>query len=403
MFLYNAAAAGGADGAYTILPNVRCEQIQYTEGAEPPSARFSYILDELAYFANDIPSQFEQIFPLQVAPSNYVVTTGTELVVLGSMPDGTAAILFHGFARVPQTDMSPATQHVTFVAVGVAIRCWDTPIGGRLQRDADDPQNGENIQTDLPVRFNPSGTGTRTIGGILPNCTPDNYDVNRGGENPYPVFLDSSIDRSPDPRTFWGLSKAVRYILGRQNTIRKRNGDLLVDNPDFGVLDSLLQDRRPQDGAEFFDPTNPATYQTFPNVIRDYDATNKPWPEVVAQLLGFYGFGMRFVCEDDGDGNPYDYIEVYRKDAAGPTSPKSVYLPSTGTDLSTNLTNLSAFHAGFDFHSVANDIFIESHLERWEVSSHPGPRLRADCRRRGGEREDKVPDVEPPIAARDRR
>ena len=88
----------------------------------------------------------------------------------------------------------------------------------------------------------------------------------------------------------------------------------------------------------------------------------------MAQLLGFYGFGMRFVCEDDGQGNPYDYLEVYRKDAAGPTDPKQIYLPESGSDLTEAITNLSALHAGFDFHGVANDIFVESHLERYEVS-----------------------------------
>ena len=91
------------------------------------------------------------------------------------VPDNTTRVLFHGFARVPQTDLSPVSQNVTFVAVGVAILCWNTPIGGRIERNADDPQNGNNVQTDLPVRFNPAGTGTRAIGGYLPNCTPDGY------------------------------------------------------------------------------------------------------------------------------------------------------------------------------------------------------------------------------------
>ena len=84
----------------------------------------------------------------------------------------------------------------------------------------------------------PAGTGTRAIGGYLPNCTPDGYDVGEGGTNPYPVFLDPNIDRSPDPRSFWGLSKAVRYILANWNT---QTLGSLVDNPDFGVLDALLQ------------------------------------------------------------------------------------------------------------------------------------------------------------------
>ena len=366
VFLYQ-AGSGGDDGPYTLLPNIRCEQIQYKEGTDPPTARFSYILDERA-LALDWPTQFEQIWPLASVDPNYVVALDDELVVLATMPDDSTRVLFHGYSRVPQTDVSPATQHVNFVAVGVAIRCWDFPIGGRTQRDGEDPQNGNAVVTDLPTRFNPAGTGTRSVGGILKNCTPDGYDEDMGGNLPHPIFLDENLDQSPDQRTLWNLSKAVRYILAIWNTGTDANGDLIVANPDFGVLDSLLQNRRPVDGSEFYDPDDPSTYTVDPNVIRDFDATNKPWPEVVAQLLGFYGFGMRWVCEDDGEGNPYNYLEVYRKDQAGPTDPKPVYLPPAGTNLTGAIVNLSNLHAGFDFHGVANDIFIETHLERYEVS-----------------------------------
>ena len=182
VFLYDSSAADGQGCA--LLPNVRCEQIQYKEGIEPPAARFSYILDEMAAINNGWPSQFDQVWPLTVTPSPYVVASDDELVVLALLPDSTTRVLFHGFARVPQTDLSPVSQNVTFVAVGVAILCWNTPIGGRVERNADDPQNGANVQTDLPVRFNPAGTGTRAVGGYLPNCTPDGYDVGEGGSNP---------------------------------------------------------------------------------------------------------------------------------------------------------------------------------------------------------------------------
>ena len=124
----------------------------------------------------------------------------------------------------------------------------------------------------------------------------------------------------------------------------------------------------PWSGAEFFDPSNSATYQTDPNRIRDYDATNKPWPEVVAELLGFYGFGMRWACSTDASGEPYDYLEVYRKDAAGPTDPKPIYLPETGSDLSTALVNVATMHAAFDYQAVANSFYIETAPERYEVS-----------------------------------
>jgi len=369
-----------ASSEYAYLPNLRCEQIQYKEGHEPPTARFSYVLDELATAANGWPDQFEQVWPINVKPGfqSYTVTPVMQLIVLALMPDNTTRPLFHGFPRIPQADVSPANQHVTFTAVGVAVRCWDQPIGGRIQRAGSDPQadygQDSDVGTDLPTRFNPSGTGTRAVGGILPNCTPDGYDVNvayqstTSGSSPYPVFLDSSIDRTPDPRTQWNLSKAVRYILGTANTAKDPNGDLWVDNPDFTVLDSLLQNRQPLKGSSFFDPSDPSTYTTEPNLIRDFDATNKAWPDVVGQLLGFYGFAMRFVLEDGGDGTPYNYLEIYRKDAAGPTAPKAVYLPGTGASLTDGPVNLSAFHAGFDFHGVANDIFVESRLERYEVS-----------------------------------
>ena len=363
VFVYDRSAADGQ--GCMLLPNIRCDQIQYKEGIEPPAARFSYILDEMAAINNGWPSQFDQVWPLTVTPSPYVVASDDELVVLALLPDNTTRVLFHGFARVPQTDLSPVSQNVTFVAVGVAILCWNTPIGGRVERNADDPQNGANVQTDLPVRFNPAGTGTRAVGGYLPNCTPDGYDVGEGGTNPYPVFLDPNIDRSPDPRSFWGLSKAVRYILANWNTQALGS---LVDNPDFGALDALLENRRPVEGAEFFDPNNAGTFQTDHNRIRDYDATNKPWPEVIAELLGFYGFGVRWVCATDGQGGPYDYLEVYRKDAAGPTDPKQIFLPPTGSDLSAVLANVAAMHAAFDYQAVANAFYIETAPTRYEVS-----------------------------------
>ena len=129
--------------------------------------------------------------------------------------------------------------------------------------------------------------------------------------------------------------------------------------------------------------TTPPTYQTDPNRIRDYDATNKPWPEVVAELLGFYGFGMRWVCEDDGYGQPYDYLEVYRKDAAGPTDPKQIYLPPKRVrDLSTALANVAAMHAAFDYQAVANSFFIETAPRALRGLGHPRAGLPAAGRRR---------------------
>jgi hypothetical protein len=205
VFRYDPAAP--IDLQYAVLPNVQCESIQYREGPEPPVARLSYVLDDSST-SSVYPSQFEELWPLD-ASGPYVVTNDDRIVVLATTPSGQTRILFDGFAQVPEVDLTPTSQQVSFIAVGVAIRCWDTPIGGRLQRHADDPQNGAVVSVDLPTRFNPDGK---------PNCTPDGSDVNQSDETKrYPVFLDPSLDRQPDPRTFWTLGKLVRYILGIYN------------------------------------------------------------------------------------------------------------------------------------------------------------------------------------------
>ena len=84
--------------------------------------------------------------------------------------------------------------------------------------------------------------------------------------------------------------------------------------------------------------------------------------------MGFYGFGMRWVCSTDPSGQPYDSLEVYRKDAAGPTDPKPIYLPETGSQLCKALANVATMHAAFDYQAVANSFYIETAPQRYEVS-----------------------------------
>src|SRR5271165_3888780 len=138
---------------YVLLPNVRCERIEYREGPQPPAAHFSYMLDDA-----------------DAASGPYVVRNDDRLVVLATAPSGGNRVLFDGFAQVPQVELSASSQRVSFLAVGVSIRCWDSPIGGRYERHADDPKNGKTVSIDRPTRFNPDGQ---------PNCTPDGYDVNQ--------------------------------------------------------------------------------------------------------------------------------------------------------------------------------------------------------------------------------
>ena len=196
--------------------------------------------------------------------------------------------MFDGFAQVPQVELGPSTQHVSFLAVGVSIRCWDSPIGGRYERHADDPNDGGVVSVDLPSRFNPAGR---------PNCTPDGFDVNQSDPTTgYPVFLDARLDRQPDPRTYWTLGKFVRYVLAVYND------ETYVHNPDFTHLDALLQVRAPLSGSGFVNPDNSADYTAEDMSIRDFDATNMAWPDALSLQLGYAGFGMRFMTGEDGAG-----------------------------------------------------------------------------------------------------
>jgi len=337
---------------YVLLPNVRCERIEYREGPQPPAAHFSYMLDD-ADAAIDYPSQFELLWPL-AASGPYVVRNDDRLVVLATAPSGGNRVLFDGFAQVPQVELSASSQRVSFLAVGVSIRCWDSPIGGRYERHADDPKNGKTVSIDRPTRFNPDGQ---------PNCTPDGYDVNESTPAvSYPVFLDPKIDRQPDPRTYWTLGKFVRYILSVQN-----DGSY-VQNPDFTQLDALLQARAPLPGSGFVDPDQSGDYTSADVVIRDFDATNLAWPEALELQLGYAGFGMRFVTGEDGGGNPWQTIELYRKDAAGQGSPLDLRLPPRGSTLDPGQCNVAALNLVRDARAIVNAITVETQQRRVEVS-----------------------------------
>src|SRR5262249_3378440 len=145
-----------------------------------------------------------------------------------------------------------------------------------------------------------------------------------------PVFMEPGTvfsDVNPT-RRFWTLDRAVQYLLGTANARQE-----FVENPEFHTLESLLRNRRPVPGSDFFDPRDPATYEEFPIKLRDIDVTNLPWPEAVDRLLAYGGFGMRWVLENDPADFPRWILEVYRKDNSGPNEPKELNYARTGSNL----------------------------------------------------------------------
>jgi hypothetical protein len=206
---------GDDDDPYTVLPNVRCLRIDYREGPEPPLARFQYYMDDRLASTMDWPSQFEELWPIDAA-GNYVVMNDDRLVVLTQGPatedgsDPQKIVLFDGFAQIPQVDVSAQRQEVTFVAQGVAIRLWDSPITGRTQRDASDSTDtsgDSDFRVALPCRFNPSDTSVGAQGGYIGNCVNDYTEIE---DESYPVFLDPLCsERGVGVTTFWQVGDAM--------------------------------------------------------------------------------------------------------------------------------------------------------------------------------------------------
>jgi hypothetical protein len=336
---------------YTPLPNVQLLNIQQVEGT-PPAARFAYLLDDAAA-AQGYPSELEDLWPLTLPGNPYVLRYEDRVAAVMHLPNGVNKVLFDGFIQNAQADLAPGELHASVSAVSVAIRCWDNPILGRLERNADNPQAGKVVSIDHSIRFNPDGH---------PNCTPDGYDVNESdATTAYPVFLDHRLKRTPDPRAFWTLDKLVRYLLSAHND------EAYVTNPDFDGLSDLLDNRTPKPGTDIYDPSAPSTYDANPIVIRDFDASGASWPDALATQLEYAGFGLKFATEEDGDGFPITRLSIYRKDA-GQAVAKQIHLPPRGSNLDNSVADTRQLSITRDGLSLRNAAVVEVERPRIEIS-----------------------------------
>lgn len=293
----------GQENQFTVLPNVRCLRIDYREGPEPPLARFQYYMDDLLAATMGWPSQFQSLWPID-AQGNYVVQNDDRLVVLTQAPSTTLGqppqniILFDGFAQIPQVDVSAQRQEVTFVAQSVAIRLWDQPITGRVQRDASHATTTDgsaDVPVHLPCRFNPSDTSIGTQGGYIGNCVASaSYTEVEDSDDTYPVFLDPLVvERSDDDldTSFWFVSDALSYLIQVEPSPDDEGGNVYVTYPTLDSLKDLLSCYSPPMGQ----PLNPDDAVETDIKIRDYDASNKAVPEAMSDLLAYCGFVMTFV------------------------------------------------------------------------------------------------------------
>ncbi len=333
----------GGFGNFEYLPNIQALTIQYREGPDAGVAQFRYVFDSSA--SAIYPNSFQAALAVD-SGSPGVVANDDRLVVATFDPDGNPIPLFDGFAQVPELGLGTDRESVTFVAFGVAIREWDTPIAGALMRDVDKPTKVSDYETDLVTQFNPSG---------LPNATPQGADAVDGFGNTYPVHLDPRVIRDPDVRRYWTLPMAVRYLCYRHNTKQT-----YVTNPDGSLIDRLLDSREPSDGS--------TSYQSEPLLVPDYPATGKAWPAAVRDLIEPNGFGMAFRLSGDDQGNPTTTLDLFRRHDNSSSSYKDLFLQPRGAALDPGQTNLAEAQLARDMSGVANAFSVESALVRYEAS-----------------------------------
>ncbi len=380
--LYLPGSGGGGEddsnSPYTILPNVYCLRIDYREGPEPPVARFQYMTDDALAATMNWPSQFEKLWPID-AQGNYVVINDDRIVVMTQLPpstpdgDSQTVVLFDGFAQIPQVDLSAQSQAITFVAIGTAIRLWDTPIAGRAQRDAseaDDTTGDYDRRIALPCRFNPSDTSIGSQGGYIGNCVAT-ADYTVDGDDSFPVFLDPLVlERGENSTSFWYVSDAMAYLIEEEPSPEDDGGNPFVIYPTLSSLKALLSCYSPPTGQLL----NSGDAQETDIVIRDYDASNKAVPDVMAELLRYCGFVMVFFTDTNTDGTPETYLKVIRKDALATTTPKVLYLAANGAsslDLSSN--NVTSLHLARDTNQLVDQWTMATAPQQVEISVYLAP------------------------------
>lgn len=345
---------------YTWLPNVRCEAIGQREGAEPGSAEFRYAFDP-QLGDPQAPSRVEHVYSLD-ATGPYVLHHDERIVVGRLRADGSLQLLFDGFAQIPQATLSSAMEAVTFQALATPCRCWDTPIGGAVFRNADKPEDIVDTTTGRPTRFNDQ---------LKANATDEDQDSGPD-DRPYPVFLDPLVCASRKIGRTWSIGMAVRYLIMVGNP-----GEEYVENPPFfapgvflpdetiPVLENTLSAIVPVPDGGTIDWSDLNTFSLEPIPAPAYDATGKAWPEAVEELISPHGFGLAFRLSVDG-GEPKWTAEIYRKDR--PQRLKALLLAKAGGVLDPGRANVSQLKLQRDVSHLANEWIVDTEPKRYEAS-----------------------------------
>jgi hypothetical protein len=384
---------------YTFLPNIRCLSVEYSEGANPPIARFRYSFGD-PRDDGDSPTRAEQVYPLD-ADGDRVVLNDDEIYVETSTDDGDYDALFEGYASLPQADLNRSAESVTFECMGTPVREWDKPLGGALMRDAVKATTpGADVRTGLPARFNPDGKPNASPG----HDTPDDGTYDSTKHFPYatgvappdpkfpcflgPIWPDNKIGN--DDIRFWTLGMAARYIIA-DGLATDDEGHPYLNVGDLSRLDDLFMAYEPTkqngiaDPGGIIDMDDPSTYTKVPIIIDDIDVTGMPWPEALERLIRPHGFNFNFRLDQNSQGDPFWRLEIYRKDTPG-RRVQSLYLQSPDGDSEDRVvydpgkTNANEIRLARDADDVVNQFRVDTAPTQYEASFilAPGFRISPD-------------------------
>ena len=344
------------DERFELLPHVVCLAITFRAGADPGVARFRYAFMDPS-LAPGYPSRIEHCYPYDATGST-VVKTDDRLIVRAYREDGYSELLFDGFVQVPQADLDADAESVSFIALGTPIREWDTPLSVAVFRNADAPENAtENVETGLPIRFNPDGN---------PNASPLDHDA---GDDPntYPVFLGPVLPANEiNGATIrkWTLAMAARYIV----MTGASPGGPYVSFDDISYFDEALQAILPSTPGGTIDLGDSSTYDYEDVDVQDIDVTGQAWPEALQRLIEPHGFSMRFELSEDTAGDPQWTFRVYRTDLSEEHPLKPLALQPVGESLDPAFTNLGGLALARDAADVVNRYEVDTAPTRYESS-----------------------------------
>ncbi len=304
----------------------------------------------------------------------YAVQTDERLVVLAYTPNGSPIALFDGFAQIPQVAVGAGQQAVTFAAVSVEVRLLGYSDHGSnparcRQRRATRPARATS-SFSYRCRFNPADTSIGGMGGYLGNCVASGLYTENEDLGQYPVFIDPQSKEDDSGFTSdWYVSDAVTYLLARMQL------DLQwakwVTFPTLSSVVQLLQSQEPPNGSQIL---NSGDAQGSDIPIRDYDATNKHYVDVIVELLNYCGFVVEFKTTTQGDGTPTTALVVARRDNLSAVQPKPVYhAPAGVTSLDPSANNVTHYTLARDLNQVANQVTVETALQQYEATFYLAP------------------------------